>query len=673
MESPTKKFPLHGTPLHPISPRRFNQQNMNVSSPNTSEPSSPNKADRLCSGVQSRVAFLNRLASPSPAPAATLPQTITTTAALQRAILGREEAEDALQITLNNLSEAKSRERRVSERLESLLEELHSMKERQLQERALFEKEIRKARKEAFRASSAIVKVQEELKSSRGEIKNLKDEVNAERDAREKATQEAFERAYALAGLTEELEVLKEQVKVNETDAQSEILEARADIMRGETPRSRLARSEIYPTSCSPGSRGVKRDQPDTIDRMSPVRKRNITEQSDLRTSLGAAVKLNLEHRLSSGNETAQQSDRHTKNLTRELEEDLQWERHLRRKAEDMVEFLKLECQFKRCSCRIAESQNVHYTHDLDWEKICQAVEREKLIKDKEIPTNSLPRREASLEKVDLQSPTTPLAAEKIEQEKEEHLADQTMMFCPDTGTFTAVPSPRKQQASNAPVSQEQELPLTIEDLSQTRGPPHHADLNSSDTISDVEREQDHQSHLRKPEPADEVFSTRSTSVGNTVSPITDVDMQDIVEENKSSHSQYKLQPPPQLAKMHSISSRSVSSNSSIQTVTTTTTIPLQFEKSSVPDPDSMILVPGTPISREEALAQIRARRGRTQSALKRSASANDANTTSTRVKAMSGAATPRGMVRAASRAEMSVLRHGTGRRGLSTSGNQKY
>jgi hypothetical protein len=46
------------------------------------------------------------------------------------------------------------------------------------------------------------------------------------------------------------------------------------------------------------------------------------------------------------------------------LQEDLTLERRLRQKAEDQVEFMKMECQFQCCSCRIAEHAGSKYVHD---------------------------------------------------------------------------------------------------------------------------------------------------------------------------------------------------------------------------------------------------------------------------------------------------------------------
>jgi hypothetical protein len=46
------------------------------------------------------------------------------------------------------------------------------------------------------------------------------------------------------------------------------------------------------------------------------------------------------------------------------LQEQLTVERRLREKAQDQVEFMKMECQFQCCSCRIAEQSGRKYVHD---------------------------------------------------------------------------------------------------------------------------------------------------------------------------------------------------------------------------------------------------------------------------------------------------------------------
>lgn len=649
MESSSLKYTRDtGSPLHPLSPRRINQQTMNRASPVPSDLAYlQSKSDRHSVDVQSKVAFLNRLASPSsPAP---LPPSSTTHAALQRAILGREEAEEALKATTEELNEARQRERRVSERLESLLEELHTFKERQSQERTLFEKEIRRARKEAFRAGSNLVKAQEELKSSRGEIKNLKDEVKAEREAKDKARQEAFERAYALAGLTEENEVLKEQIRAFETDNQSDILEAQAEIMRGETPRSRVQRSSINLMSGSPALRGKKRGQPDSRDQMSPVRKKSAQHQPDFRSSLKSPTKLTPGRDMvpfEQEDEPLKLMD-NEREIILELEEDLRWEKLMRRRAEDMIDFLKLECQFKRCSCRIAERQGVKYVHDLGWEKISPAEDQEKKAV-ANIPSPPPARKPSPQLQIAQRSPT--LEGDDVDCPEPDPASDEApvepdVVFCPDTGTFKTVPSPvrkaetmrREQPNIRPPVNHADPPPKLRRSL--------HDDPIPTPSLGEPKKRNEEPLPVAALEASHhQPSSSRSR----------------IQEQPADTNSRKRYVTPLPLEQRQ----RQNNPTAEVETITTTKTVPLNSEK---PSADLSAKLPGTPISREEALAQIRARRGRTQSALKRSASANDA---SHRPRVVSGASTPRNGVRSLSRAEGTINRAKPGRRGLSAAGH---
>jgi hypothetical protein len=46
------------------------------------------------------------------------------------------------------------------------------------------------------------------------------------------------------------------------------------------------------------------------------------------------------------------------------LQEELALERRLRQKAVDQIDFMKMECQFQSCSCRLAEQRGKKYVHD---------------------------------------------------------------------------------------------------------------------------------------------------------------------------------------------------------------------------------------------------------------------------------------------------------------------
>ncbi|CAG7982305.1 unnamed protein product [Penicillium salamii] len=357
MESPTRLPPSPSKALHPVSPERMNQQTIPAS------PSLPadlltlhHKNHRGVSEVQAKVAFLNGLSKGgSPANAS------SNNAAVLRANMGREEAESALASAQEELAEAQDRERRISERLESLFEELHGTKERQGQERSIFEKEIRKARKEAFRAGSTVVKLQEELKHAKSEVKSLKEELAAERDSKDRAKQEAFERAYALAGLTEELELLKEKFRALETENHSSTLEVQAHQIRKEDfGRLSLVEGDLAFLNTP---RRPKRAAAGSARSPAPERDEDLVEATPPKRPRLSECGPVVDEQPATETAPAEADE----NMFEELQEELLFERRRRAAAEDMVHFLNIECQFERCSCRIAESQGRRYIYDAEY------------------------------------------------------------------------------------------------------------------------------------------------------------------------------------------------------------------------------------------------------------------------------------------------------------------
>ncbi|KAL4997821.1 hypothetical protein BDV10DRAFT_168580 [Aspergillus recurvatus] len=360
MDSPSSTRSSPSKALNPLSPERMNQQMM-LNSPSSMSDAlcMQRKSQRGLSDVQARVAYLNNL-SRGVSPGGTTGSTSSGgSAALQRAVLGREEAESALSRVSSLLSEAQSRERRISERLESLLEELQSAKERQAHERLVFEKEIRKARKEAFRAGSALVKTQEELKHMRAEAKGLSQEVQSEREAKEKAKQEAFERAYVIAGLTEELEEVKGKLRAAEAKNQAIALQhARArEIKKQEVNRMSLAEGDLA-LLMTPSPRKPKRSSDALGDEFTQGPTQEPAEPSPSAhqdTPPKKLIKLSdpLSPRYS--HQFEENPPLTVQELVDRLQLELRWEKNERINAEKDVEFMQLQCMFKMCACRELE------------------------------------------------------------------------------------------------------------------------------------------------------------------------------------------------------------------------------------------------------------------------------------------------------------------------------
>lgn len=72
---------------------------------------------------------------------------------------------------------------------------------------------MRRARKEAFKSSSTVVKLQEELKGARSELSVTKSDLGLHRVKVSKREQEAFEAQYKLVGAQEESEKMKQEIE----------------------------------------------------------------------------------------------------------------------------------------------------------------------------------------------------------------------------------------------------------------------------------------------------------------------------------------------------------------------------------------------------------------------------------------------------------------------------
>ncbi|KAL4934405.1 uncharacterized protein BDV17DRAFT_249176 [Aspergillus undulatus] len=622
MDSPSSIRSSPTKALNPLSPERMNRENI----PNS--PSSVSDALRLqcknnrgLSDVQSRVAYLNTL-SPggSPTRPAMGSSSAGGTAALQRAILGREEAESALSRATEQLSEAQSRERRISERLESLLEELQAAKERQAHERVIFEKEIRKARKEAFRAGSTLVKTQEELKHVRAEAKSLSQEVQSERDSKEKAKQEAFERAYAIAGLTEELEEVKGRLRtVEATNHAITLQHARArEIKKQGISRMSIAEGDLA-LIMTPSPRKPKRPAEDDVPVMEKggaTPRESTPPKKAMRLSEPLPIKY-TEHFEDERPLTVQE-------LLDRLVEELEDEKKLRADAEDLIEFMQVQCMFRVCGCRQLERKEnearakkqaiaaqEQETHEQLEEHECHIPEAQdgthqqaeedspqtEAIEEETRPEEIQAQIEDEVKMEDIQGegfqeeePQEDDTQEEAHAEIQEEIGEPLITFSPVTGTFRTIPSPVR----SPPQKQAQDATLHNSEPSPTRS--RSRPEASSASVASVPKYDSHPNEvLSQSIPQGEAYS-RDLTPGAHDDPMTaEAQWQSKYERWTSAEN---------VNEIHNVKR-----------------IPLRNEEETS---SQFVAAPGTPISREEALAQIRARRGRTN-AMNRSVSASDA------------------------------------------------
>ncbi|ROT36403.1 hypothetical protein SODALDRAFT_315250 [Sodiomyces alkalinus F11] len=299
--------PKSGGPLNPISPGRANHQR---------EPTfmSSLRSELRDSSVHDKISQFNTLATQSK----TLERK-TADAALKRAMLGREEAESEMRryreenkVLRTQLDKAKDREHRVSERLEAVMEQYGRAKETYAHTKAAFEKEIKAARKKIFKNDATIIKLQEEVKAARDGWRTASDHLDEEKARSKKREQEAFEARYHMVALEERLGEALERIKV---------LEQERDALKT------LAQEEEVARIAAEGRIPLPPTQNQDDEFASPRKKRQ-------RVSLSSAEVLSS----AAGEEEME-----------ELRRQMHWERRRAERAHAFIDFLQAECHLRTC------------------------------------------------------------------------------------------------------------------------------------------------------------------------------------------------------------------------------------------------------------------------------------------------------------------------------------
>ena len=253
------------------------------------------------------------------------------------------------------------------------------------------------------------MKLQEELKSARNRYTLMREEVDVQRRNVNMKEQENVDIQLQLVNLQEEMERQMQQHQALE----EKILEEKA------------VRTEVERGISLPPFR-------DGEDSVSP-KKRSRRRQS---------MKENMDP------EAPQLQDQ-----LELVKEQLRMEKKLRLRADDHVHFLKMECQFQCCSCRIAESQGVEYVHDgtfaTQMAEVASKIVEEHEKPDTKLATESIPVGFAqSVPSSAQDQPSTPLRQPSLQRGN----TDQDLLnFSRRTGTFYKAPSPNKSSFSPAP------------------------------------------------------------------------------------------------------------------------------------------------------------------------------------------------------------------------------
>ena len=193
-------------------------------------------------------------------------------------------------------------------------------KETHAHTQTLWEKEIRRARKENFKSQSVVVKLQEELKSERNAARIAQSDLEQEKERSAKREQEAFAARYQLVGVQEELAQMQKQIR---------LVEQERDALRT------IAKNEEIARIAAEGRLPLPTSQ-DDAEFASPKKARKSLDPVTILSSAASEEELD------------------------DLRMRLEWEEQKANRALDQVEFLEAECRFNCCASRAlrnAESQ----------------------------------------------------------------------------------------------------------------------------------------------------------------------------------------------------------------------------------------------------------------------------------------------------------------------------
>ncbi|MCJ1274575.1 hypothetical protein MMC21_002371 [Puttea exsequens] len=454
-------------------------------------------------------------------------------AALKRAVLGREEAEgesrrlrEENRVLRNGAEELRARERRVGERLEGVMDELAREKEAQARAKEVYEREVRRARKEAFKSSSTLVNLQEELKLARNRYTLMRveaDEQKRKGDAEEQKTSAMQDRFVEVQG---ELETLRQQMR---------IVQAERDALKATLKDEEFANIAMQGAVALPVS-------PEG-EFASPRKRARNFHRGSLKENIDPGA-TEVEDQL----------------LT--LKDELRTEKRLRLRADDQVHFMKMECQFQCCSCRVAERQGTEYVHD---DSMAEQMSELAAVFAKEDEGLAASDFQIDPALTSQRSITPPARPSMIRQ-----LTDHFLAFSPSSGTFYKAPSP-------AHPSLPHEQPSAIEEPSEA---PREITLQC----------------ILSPQP---LPLSRQTT-------LPDLSISQVLDQNPDHLSTSPNQPTPPFTFPLTLRPLPIPPP---RTISHTTSVPLKSDDFFSPAPST----PGG-ISREEALEQIRQRRGRARS-----------------------------------------------------------
>ncbi|KAI1106351.1 hypothetical protein F4804DRAFT_301022 [Jackrogersella minutella] len=570
-------------PLQPISPDRANQQR------DGSVFSSMHTDDYRDSDVHDKIRQFNNLTHTGPGGASMSRQLErkTADAALKRAMLGREEAEgemrryrDEARVLRRQIEESRGRERKVGERLEDVMEKYGRAKETLQHSKTIWEKEIRQARKEVFKTQSSIVKLQEEVKAARSASKTAEETLARERERSKAREQEAFTSRYQLVEIQEQLEKALERVM---------FVEQERDAYKA------AAKSEEIARIAAEGRLPLPPEEPDS-EFASPKKERVSLSAVDIISSASSEAEID------------------------ELTRMWQWEKQRADRTQEHLEYVQAECHLRCCSCSKARPRRSTITairqerakpvaivdpsdRMILGQKLESSEQPAPVEPEQTTPKQAQVQQESSL----LEIGEGPVGGVQKEEPKKPKEPRRSTIFVPSEGIFRTISQQELEAMEKTDASVSVSEPPTPEP-----NPPHYARTPSVEPPTFALLAQERVSLLSL------LNAPHSDSLG------TIMDVPTTPAEAPPEYL-YRDDSSPEHAEADTATAARPHTSAAFYTVTTTTVVPVQdatAKRSSgneaaarTPSFDANNPAMTPTMTREQALAQIKERRGRARSA----------------------------------------------------------
>jgi hypothetical protein len=433
---------------------------------------------------------------------------------------------------------------------------------------------VRKARKEAFKSASVVLKLQETLRDTQKRLQVSKVDHATDVQKADRFEQEATDAKCALIAMQQDLGKLQEQFKV---------LEQEKEALKTNLKEEEVARIAAEGQIALPTAQDDEEDLFNSPRKSLSPRKQRSPSFSDDKENVGVVTKKMVE--------------------TRRLQEELDAERQKREAAEEMAEFLRMECAFQCCDCTSVARHGRAMRVSMD-----------------EILSSSIQKMKSDIARI-----LTPPASEKGEDDME---VENPSAEAETVETTTSEQADESQPETTDEVMGEDphNIPLPEGDSSMTMiadEAPNHVE----EKILSVSHPTDKES-----EDVDEDIPTQDTQ-DTEGEEETQSETQSKPHQHEVSHPTItvplKDSPPATPERAQQDRELDAQLQHSIRTITTTTRIPMHFTPVSKPSvltswgqennpPECAVddgpLPAALPFDREAALAAIAYRRGRAKS-----------------------------------------------------------